>query len=163
MPTRPRCSIDWPTSSRLDRRRHDGMTLMLRDLLYEENSFGVFLLVTVVLGGCAAWLAGRAVARAGRAGWLGVRYAILVCAAEPWLAGGVLRHPDRRRGAVHPFLVVRCDVPVAALLCGRHRNRACLRICRFPGHAPAPDGAAIRFHAPDRNRIPGVNIAGSQR
>ena len=37
---------------------------MLRDLLYEENSFGVFVLVTIILGGGAAWLAGRAVASA---------------------------------------------------------------------------------------------------
>jgi hypothetical protein len=30
--------------------------------LYEEDSFGVFVLVTVILGGGAAWLAGRAIA-----------------------------------------------------------------------------------------------------
>ena len=33
-----------------------------RQLLYEEDSFGLFLLVTVALGGGAAWLAGRAIA-----------------------------------------------------------------------------------------------------
>ena len=54
---------------------------MLRDLLYEENSFGVFLLVTVVLGGGAAWLAGRAVARVWSRGWLVVFYAMLIGAA----------------------------------------------------------------------------------
>ena len=32
------------------------------DLLYEEDSFGVFLLVTVILGGGAGWLTGRAIA-----------------------------------------------------------------------------------------------------
>ena len=37
-------------------------------LLYEEDSFGVFVLVTVVLGGGAAWLAGRAIARPGGRG-----------------------------------------------------------------------------------------------
>jgi hypothetical protein len=51
---------------------------MLRDLLYEENSFGVFLIVTVVLGGGAAWLAGRAVAVAWGRWWLLVLYAALI-------------------------------------------------------------------------------------
>ncbi len=43
---------------------HDGamMDSSLPHLLYEEGSFGVFLLVTVVLGGGAAWLSGRAIA-----------------------------------------------------------------------------------------------------
>jgi hypothetical protein len=31
-------------------------------LLYEEGSLGVFVLVTVVLGGGGAWLTGRAIA-----------------------------------------------------------------------------------------------------
>ena len=35
---------------------------MMQDLLYEESSFGIFLLVTVFLGGGAAALAGRAIA-----------------------------------------------------------------------------------------------------
>jgi Domain of unknown function (DUF6867) len=51
---------------------------MLRDLLYQERSFGVFLLVTVVLGGGAAWLAGRAVALAWSRWWLVVVYAALI-------------------------------------------------------------------------------------
>jgi hypothetical protein len=54
---------------------------MLRDLLYEENSFGVFLLVTVILGGGAAWLAGRAVATAWSRWWLLVFYALLIACA----------------------------------------------------------------------------------
>jgi hypothetical protein len=37
--------------------------------LYEENSLGVFLLVTVFLGGGAAWLAGRAIALTWRKWW----------------------------------------------------------------------------------------------
>jgi hypothetical protein len=51
---------------------------MLRDLLYEENSFGVFVLVTIILGGGAAWLAGRAVASAWSRGGLVVFYAMLI-------------------------------------------------------------------------------------
>ena len=54
---------------------------MLRDLVYEENSFGVFLLVTVVLGGGAAWLAGRAVALAWSRAWHVLFYVLLIGAA----------------------------------------------------------------------------------
>ena len=38
------------------------------DMLYEE-SFGVFLLVTIAMGGGAAWLAGRAIASTWRPWW----------------------------------------------------------------------------------------------
>jgi len=38
-------------------------------VLFEEDSFGVFLLVTVLLGGGAAWLAGRAIAATWRPCW----------------------------------------------------------------------------------------------
>jgi NO-binding membrane sensor protein with MHYT domain len=50
---------------------------VLHDLLYEENSFGVFLLVTVVLGGGAAWLAARAIALNWRP-WWNVAFAALL-------------------------------------------------------------------------------------
>ena len=35
----------------------------MQGILYEEGSFGIFLLVSVFLGGGAAWLSGRAIAR----------------------------------------------------------------------------------------------------
>ncbi len=35
-------------------------------LIYEEGSIGVFLLVTIILGGGAAWLSGRAIAQTWR-------------------------------------------------------------------------------------------------
>jgi hypothetical protein len=38
-------------------------------LLYEEGSLGVFVLVTVVLGGGGAWLTGRAIAGTWRPAW----------------------------------------------------------------------------------------------
>jgi hypothetical protein len=46
--------------------------------LYEEDSFGVFLLVTVVLGGGAAWLAGRAIALTWRKWWHVVGYMLIL-------------------------------------------------------------------------------------
>jgi len=49
--------------------------------LYEEESFGVFLLVTIVLGGGAAGLAGRAIAATWRPWWQVVVYALILGAA----------------------------------------------------------------------------------
>jgi hypothetical protein len=51
------------------------------ELLYEEDSLGVFLLVTVVLGGGAAVLAGRAVALTWRPRWQVVVYSLMLGAA----------------------------------------------------------------------------------
>jgi hypothetical protein len=45
------------------------MALSLPDLLTDEQSIGVFLLVSVVMGGGAAWLAGRAIAATWRPWW----------------------------------------------------------------------------------------------
>jgi hypothetical protein len=45
-------------------------SLSLQGFLHEEGSFGVFLLVTIILGGGAAALAGRAVAITWRPWWL---------------------------------------------------------------------------------------------
>jgi hypothetical protein len=48
------------------------------DLLYEEDSLGVFLLVTVLLGGGAAWLAGRAIAHTWRPWWSLIPYMLIL-------------------------------------------------------------------------------------
>ena len=53
----------------------------MRYLLAEEHNFGVFLLVTVVLGGGAAWLAGRAIAHTWRPWWHVVFYMLILGAA----------------------------------------------------------------------------------
>jgi hypothetical protein len=47
-------------------------------LLYEENSFGVFLLVTIVFGGGAALLAGRSIAATWRPWWQVVSYTLIL-------------------------------------------------------------------------------------
>ena len=47
-------------------------------VLFEEDSFGVFLLVTVLLGGGAAWLAGRAIAQTWRPWWSVVAYMLVL-------------------------------------------------------------------------------------
>jgi len=51
------------------------------ELLYEENSFGVFLLVTVVLGGGAATLTGRAIAATWRPQWQVAAYSLILAGA----------------------------------------------------------------------------------
>jgi hypothetical protein len=48
------------------------------DLLYEEDSVGVFLLVSVLLGGGAAWLAGRAIAQTWRPWWSVIPYMLIL-------------------------------------------------------------------------------------
>lgn len=54
-------------------------------LLYEENSFGVFLLITVFLGGGAAWLTGRAIASTWRPWWHVAGYMLVLGAAARFL------------------------------------------------------------------------------
>ena len=71
-------------------------------LLYEEGSFGVFLLVTVVLGGGAAALAVRAIALTWRPWWQIVGYMLILGGAVRFfhfaLFGGTLL-------SIHYYLV----------------------------------------------------------
>jgi hypothetical protein len=48
------------------------------EFLYEEGSFGVFLLVTIILGGGAAALSGRAIAQTWRPWWQVVAYSFIL-------------------------------------------------------------------------------------
>lgn len=57
----------------------------LAHLLYEEDSFGVFLLVSIILGGGAAWLAGRAIALTWRAWWHVAAYMLILGLAVRFL------------------------------------------------------------------------------
>jgi len=50
-------------------------------LLAEEDNFGVFFLVTVFLGGGAAWLTGRAAAETWRPLWQVLAYAMILAFA----------------------------------------------------------------------------------
>ena len=62
--------------------------------LHEEDSFGVFLLVTVILGGGAAALAGRAIAVTWRPWWQILAYMLILAAVVRFfhfaLFGGTL-------------------------------------------------------------------------
>ena len=66
----------------------------MQGFLHEEGSFGIFVLVTIVLGGGAAALAGRAVALTWRPWWQIVLYTLILGAAVSFihfaLFGGTL-------------------------------------------------------------------------
>ena len=57
------------------------MDFSLPQFLYEEGSFGIFLLVTVAMGGGAAWLSGRAIAATWRPWWQIIAYMLILGAA----------------------------------------------------------------------------------
>jgi hypothetical protein len=67
---------------------------MMQGFLHEEGSIGVFLLVTIVLGGGGAALAGRAIALTWRPWWQIVAYMLLLAWAVRFihyaLFGGTL-------------------------------------------------------------------------
>jgi hypothetical protein len=53
----------------------------MQGILYEEPSFWWFALITVVLGGWAAWMTGRAMAITWRAYWQLIVYLLILTAA----------------------------------------------------------------------------------
>ena len=70
------------------------MDISIPQLLYEEDSVGVFLLVTIAIGGGAAWLSGRAIAATWRPWWHIVAYMVILGGAVRFfhyaLFGGTL-------------------------------------------------------------------------
>jgi hypothetical protein len=66
----------------------------LQDFLYEQDLLGAFLLVTIVLGGAAAFATGQAIAQTWRPWWQLVFYMLILGAAERFihfaLFGGTL-------------------------------------------------------------------------
>jgi uncharacterized protein DUF6867 len=67
---------------------------MIATFLYEDESLGIFVLVTILLGGGAAVLAGRAIAATWRPWWQVVVYVLILGAAVRFihfaLFGGTL-------------------------------------------------------------------------
>jgi len=61
------------------------MSVNLPMLISEERSLGIFFLITVFLGGGAAWLTGRAIASTWRHWWQAIVYALLLAGAVRFL------------------------------------------------------------------------------
>jgi hypothetical protein len=61
------------------------MDFNLPHFLFEEDSFGVFLLVTIFLGGGAAYLSGRAIASTWRPWWHVACYMLILALAVRFL------------------------------------------------------------------------------
>ena len=60
---------------------NEGVVTAIARVFYQESSLGVFVFVTIVLGGGASWLAGRAVAATWRPWWQVVIYMLILGAA----------------------------------------------------------------------------------
>jgi len=61
------------------------MYFRIPEFVSEENSLGIFLLITVGMGGGAAWLAGRAIAATWRPAWHVALYAFPLALAVRFL------------------------------------------------------------------------------
>ena len=61
------------------------MDINLPQLLFEEGSFGVFLLVTIALGGGASYMSGRAIADTWRPWWHVPLYMLIIALAVRFL------------------------------------------------------------------------------
>ena len=111
------------------------MNFSLPELLSEERSLGVFLLVTVSMGGGAAWLTGRAIASTWRPWWQAIVYALFL--------GAVVRffHFALFEGtllSLRYYLVDAAVCVIAALLGYRTtRSRQMARQYRWLGGAAA--------------------------
>ncbi len=78
------------------------MDFSIPELLSEENSLGVFFLVSVVLGGGAAWLAGRAIAATWRPWWHVALYMLALSLAVRFLHFALF---DAKFLSLHYYLV----------------------------------------------------------
>jgi hypothetical protein len=96
-------------------------------LLYEEDSFGVFVLISVILGGGAAALAGRAIALTWRPWWQIVVYMLILGGAVRFihfaLFGGTLR-------SLH-YYVVDSAICMALGLIGFRAARAAQMVTQY--------------------------------
>src|ERR1700686_2921493 len=78
------------------------MALSLPDLLTDEQSLGVFVLVSVGMGGGAAWLAGRAIAATWRPWWHIALYMVPLGLAVRFLHSALF---DSKFLSLHYYLV----------------------------------------------------------
>jgi hypothetical protein len=82
-------------------------------LLYEDNSLGIFVLVTMVLGGGASWLTGRAIAQTWRPIWHAVAYTLILGAAVRFIYYSLF---DGTLLSLHYYLVDSIICMIAGLI-----------------------------------------------
>jgi hypothetical protein len=78
------------------------MDFSIPELLSDERSLGIFVLVTVLMGGGAAWLAGRAIAQTWRPWWHVVLYMLILALAVRFIHFALF---DSRFLSLHYYLV----------------------------------------------------------
>ncbi len=92
-----------------------------------EVSLGAFLLVTVALGGGAAWMTGRAIALTWQPWWKLVVYVALLTVAVRFihfsLFGGSFFLPPRTFGTAAYFAIIDVVVLMVAAVLGRQTTR----------------------------------------
>jgi hypothetical protein len=78
------------------------MQFKVPELLSDENSLGVFFLVSIVMGGGAAWLAGRAIAATWRPWWHVALYMAILSLAVRFIHFALF---DSKLLSLHYYLV----------------------------------------------------------
>ncbi len=78
------------------------MRFSIPELLSDEHSLGVFVLVSVLMGGGAAWLAGRAIASTWRPWWHLALYMLILSLAVRFLHYALF---DGKFLSLHYYLV----------------------------------------------------------
>jgi hypothetical protein len=76
--------------------------LSISEFLADERSLGVFVLVSVLMGGGAAWLAGRAIAATWRPWWHLALYMVILAVAVRFIHFAVF---DSKFLSLHYYLV----------------------------------------------------------
>src|SRR2546426_8537615 len=78
------------------------MYFSIPELLSDEHSLGIFVLVTVAMGGGAAWLAGRAIASTWRPWWHVVLFMLILALAVRFMHFALF---DAKLLSLHYYLV----------------------------------------------------------
>jgi hypothetical protein len=103
------------------------MDFSIPEFLSDEHSLGVFLLVTVVMGGGAAWLAGRAIAATWRHWWHLALYMVVLSLAVRFMHFALF---DSKFLSLHYYLVDYA-VCLAFGLLGFHLMRVTQMVTRY--------------------------------
>jgi hypothetical protein len=125
------------------------MHISIPELLSDEHSLGIFLLVSVLMGGGAAWLAGRAIAATWRPWWHLALYMLPLSLAVRFLHFALF---EGKFLSLHYYLVD-FTVCLAFGLLGFHLTRATQMVTRYISLAP-PRRSASRGYAKIRMTFP---------